>query len=68
LPAKLQNQSASWESWVRGFDAIRRLKSDYAWAIDLEICVFPQEGLLNDPGAEDLLVAAYTAGADLFLA
>ena len=50
---------------LRGFDAIRRLKSDYAWAIDLEICVFPQEGLLNDPGAEDLLVAACTAGADL---
>jgi cytosine deaminase len=50
---------------LRGFDAIRRLKADYAWAIDLEICVFPQEGLLNDPGAEDLLVAACTAGADL---
>jgi cytosine deaminase len=50
---------------LKGFDAIRRLKSDYAWAIDLEICVFPQEGLLNDPGAEDLLVAACTAGADL---
>jgi cytosine deaminase len=50
---------------LKGFDAIRRLKADYAWAIDLEICVFPQEGLLNDPGAEDLLVAACTAGADL---
>src|SRR5262245_47632722 len=23
---------------LRGFDAIRRLKRDYAWAIDLEIC------------------------------
>jgi cytosine/creatinine deaminase len=50
---------------LRGFDAIRRLKADYAWAIDLEICVFPQEGLTNDPGAEDLLIAACTAGADL---
>src|SRR5215469_5300472 len=37
----------------RSFDAIRRLKKDYAWAIDLELCVFPQEGLLNDPGAEE---------------
>ena len=32
-------------SGCKGFHAIRRLKRDYAWAIDLEICVFPQEGL-----------------------
>jgi cytosine deaminase len=50
---------------LTSFHAIRRLKADYAWAIDLSICVFPQEGLLNDPGAEDLLIAACEAGADL---
>ena len=50
---------------LKGFEAIRRLKADYAWAINLEICVFPQEGLTNDPGAEDLLAAACAAGADL---
>ena len=50
---------------LNGFNAIRRLKRDYAWAIDLEICVFPQEGLINDPGAEEMLVAACAAGADL---
>ena len=50
---------------MAGFDAVQRLKRDYAWAIDLEICVFPQEGLLNDPGTEELLVAACEAGADL---
>ncbi len=50
---------------LRGFDAIRRLKAEQAWAIDLEICVFPQEGLTNDPGTEDLLAAACAAGADL---
>ncbi len=50
---------------LRGFDAIRRLKADYAWAIDLELCVFPQEGLLNDLGTEELLVEACAAGADL---
>jgi cytosine/creatinine deaminase len=50
---------------LKGFDAIRRLKADYAWAIDLQICVFPQEGLLNDPGTEELLVEACTGGADL---
>jgi cytosine/creatinine deaminase len=50
---------------LTSFHAITRLKRDFAWAIDLEICVFPQEGLINDPGAEELLVAACAAGADL---
>jgi cytosine deaminase len=50
---------------LRGFNAIRRLKRDYAWAIDIEICVFPQDGPLNDPGTEEFLVAACEAGADL---
>jgi cytosine/creatinine deaminase len=50
---------------LRGFHAIRRLKREYAWAIDLEICVFPQEGLLNDPGTEELLLDACKLGADL---
>ena len=50
---------------LRGFNAIRRLKQDYRWAIDLEICVFPQEGLTNDPGTEGLLVEACANGADL---
>jgi cytosine deaminase len=50
---------------LRSFDAIRKLKADYAFAIDLEICVFPQEGLLNDPGTDELLVEACRRGADL---
>ena len=50
---------------LTSFEAIRKLKRNYAWAIDLEICVFPQEGLTNDPGTEELLVAACAAGADL---
>src|SRR3982074_2577505 len=50
---------------LRGFAAIKALKRDYAWAIDLKICVFPQEGLTNDPGTEELLVAALRDGGDL---
>jgi cytosine deaminase len=50
---------------LRSFEAIRRLKKDYAWALDLDICVFPQEGLINDPGTEELLVLACEAGADV---
>ncbi len=45
--------------------ALHRLKRDYAWAIDLQICVFPQEGLLDDPGCDAVLVAALDLGADL---
>jgi cytosine deaminase len=48
-----------------GFRAIKRLQADYAWAIGLEICVFPQEGMLNNPGTEALLLEALEAGADL---
>jgi cytosine/creatinine deaminase len=49
---------------LRSFNALQRLKRDYAWAVDLELCVFPQEGLTNDPGTEELLVAACEGGAD----
>ena len=50
---------------LNGFHAVRALKHDYAWALDLEICVFPQEGLTNDPGTEELLVEACEQGADV---
>jgi cytosine deaminase len=45
--------------------ALKRLKRDYAWAIDIELCAFPQEGLLDDPGCEEVLVEALETGADL---
>ena len=47
---------------LRGFEAIRALAIDYRWAIDLELCVFPQEGLTNYPGTEELLIAALKQG------
>ena len=47
---------------MRGFDAVHSLIADYAWAIDLELCVFPQEGLINNPGTEPLLVEALRRG------
>ena len=43
--------------------ALNRLKCDYAWAIDLELCAFPQEGLIDDPGCDAVLVSALEAGA-----
>jgi cytosine/creatinine deaminase len=46
-----------------GLDAISQLARDYAWAMDLEICVFPQEGLTNNPGTEELLIEGLRRGA-----
>ena len=50
---------------LKGFHAVRRIAREYAWAIDVEICVFPQEGMLSDPGTEELLVEACELGADV---
>lgn len=50
---------------LRSFHAVRQLQKDYAWALDLEICVFPQEGLTDDPGTEELLRQALDQGAEL---
>jgi cytosine deaminase len=46
-----------------GFEAISQLARDYAWAVDMEICVFPQEGLTNNPGTEELLIEGLRRGA-----
>ena len=46
-----------------GFEAIEQLARDYAWAIDVELCVFPQEGMLNNPGTEELLIEGLKRGA-----
>ena len=48
---------------MRGFDAVQSLIADYKWAIDIEICVFPQDGLTNYPGTDELLVEGLQRGA-----
>ena len=48
---------------LRGFEGVKAVADAHAWAIDVEICVFPQEGLTNNPGTEELLVAALRNGA-----
>jgi cytosine deaminase len=50
---------------LRGFEAIERLAKDYAWAIDLQLCVFLQEGWTQVPGAEQNVVAALKRGAQV---
>jgi cytosine deaminase len=50
---------------MRGFEAVSALIREYKWAIDIEICVFPQEGLTNYPGTDELLVEGLKRGAKL---
>ncbi len=50
---------------MRGFEGVQSLIADYKWAIDIEICVFPQEGLINYPGTDELLVEGLKRGAKL---
>jgi cytosine deaminase len=47
---------------MRSYNALQKLRKDYAWAIDIELCVFPQEGLSNNPRADALLVEALKRG------
>ena len=47
---------------LRGLDAILPLIDEYRWAIDIEICVFPEEGMIDIPGVEDMLIQALKRG------
>jgi cytosine deaminase len=48
---------------LRGLEGVLPLVEEYRWAIDLEVCVFPQEGLINNPGTEALMVESLKRGA-----
>jgi cytosine deaminase len=47
---------------LRSLEGVMPLIKEYAWAIDLDICVFPQEGLLNNPGTDELMMEALKRG------
>lgn len=48
---------------LRGLGGVLRAVEDSRWAIDVEVCVFPQEGLTNNPGTEDLMRESLKRGA-----
>lgn len=48
---------------VKGVEALLQLAKDYAWAVDLEVCVFPQEGLTTAPAADAALIKGLEMGA-----
>jgi cytosine deaminase len=48
---------------LTGFEGVKRVADAYRFAADIEICVFPQEGLTNNPGTEELMREALAHGA-----
>src|SRR5262245_59687074 len=50
---------------LKGLKALQPLRDEYAGAIDLQLCAFAQEGILQSPGTEALLGQALQSGADL---
>src|SRR6201982_204749 len=48
---------------MRGFEGVQSLIAAYKWAIDIEICVFPQEGLIQYPRTEELVIEGLKRGA-----
>jgi len=50
---------------LRSFEAIKKVRDKYAFAIDIEICAFAQEGLTQEMETHHLLKQALEQGADL---
>ncbi|MCL6654572.1 amidohydrolase [Agrobacterium rubi] len=50
---------------MRSFAAIKRVRERFAFAIDIQICAFAQEGLTQEPETEEMLDEALRNGADL---
>src|SRR4029078_8390726 len=48
---------------MRGFEGVQALVDEYKWAIDIELCVMPQEGLTNNPGTDEWVVEGLRRGA-----
>lgn len=50
---------------LRSFNALKKARDHYSFAIDIEICAFAQDGLTDAPQTQLLLRQALTEGADL---
>jgi cytosine deaminase len=50
---------------MRSFEALKRVRDRFAFAIDIQICAFAQEGLTQEPETEALLDEALARGAGM---
>ena len=49
---------------LQGLEAILPLQREFAGAVDLQLCVFPQEGIFQAPGTETLMREALRMGGE----
>ncbi|NER81842.1 MAG: amidohydrolase family protein, partial [Leptolyngbya sp. SIO1D8] len=50
---------------ITSMEALLPLKQDYAWGLTLQLAVFAQEGITNQPGTEALLRKAMAMGGNV---
>ena len=50
---------------LEGIKPLLRLREEFRGIVDLQVVAFPQDGLMRDPGAEDLVREAVALGADV---
>ena len=50
---------------LKAMEALLALRAEYAWGITLQLAVFAQEGITNQPGTLDLLKKAMKMGGDV---
>ncbi|MGI8329246.1 amidohydrolase family protein [Actinomadura scrupuli] len=50
---------------LTGLDALLALRAEFRGLVDVTVVAFPQDGLLRDPGTEELMVEAVRRGADV---
>ena len=50
---------------LRSLEGILPLVDEFRWAMDINVCIFPQEGLLNNPGTDELMVDALRRGGSV---
>lgn len=50
---------------LTSMEALLPLKQEYAWGITLQLAIFAQEGITNQPGTEKLLRQAMQMGGDV---
>jgi len=50
---------------LTGLAGVRAAARTFGYAIDIEVCAFPQEGLHNNPGTDALLLQALDEGAEV---
>ncbi len=50
---------------LHGIRPLLKLRDEFRGVVDLQVVAFPQDGLLRDPGAEELVREAVDLGADV---